>query len=49
MYIEKVDGAVAVETLGKRIAKLTEQGELHSTAIPGLSLFRLIFPLRIAC
>ena len=32
--------AVAIEALGKSIARLTEQGELHTTAIPGLSLFR---------
>jgi AraC-like DNA-binding protein len=31
---------VAIEALGKSIARLTEQGELHTTAIPGLSLFR---------
>ena len=33
-----LDGAV--EGLNKRIARSTEQGELHTTAIPGLSLFR---------
>jgi len=32
--------AVAIEALGKSIARCTEQGELHTTAIPGLSLFR---------
>lgn len=30
----------AAESLGKRIARWTERGERHSTAIPGLSLFR---------
>lgn len=31
---------VAIEALRKSIARLTEKGELHTTAIPGLSLFR---------
>ena len=31
---------VAVKALGRSIARLTEQGELHTTAVPGLSLFR---------
>ena len=31
---------VALEVLGKSIARLTEKGELYTTAIPGLSLFR---------
>ena len=31
---------VAIEALGKSIARLTEQGELHTSAVPGLSLFR---------
>ena len=35
---------VAIEALGKSIARLTEQGELHATAIPGLALFRRIEP-----
>jgi AraC-like DNA-binding protein len=35
---------VALEALGGNIARLTEQGELHTTAIPGLSLFRRIEP-----
>jgi AraC-like DNA-binding protein len=35
---------VAIETLGKSIARLTEKGELHTTAVPGLSLFRRIEP-----
>ena len=33
-----VDGAV--EVLRRSIARWTEQGEMHTTAIPGLSLFR---------
>jgi AraC-like DNA-binding protein len=40
MSIQKDSGAGAVEALGERIALLTEQGELHTTAVPGLSLFR---------
>jgi AraC-like DNA-binding protein len=31
---------VALDALGKSIARWTEQGELHVTAVPGLSLFR---------
>ena len=31
---------VALEALVKSIARLTEHAELHTTAIPGLSLFR---------
>jgi AraC-like DNA-binding protein len=31
---------IAIKTLGKGIARLTEKGELHTTAVPGLSLFR---------
>jgi hypothetical protein len=30
----------ALDELGKTIARWTEEGELHTTAIPGLSLFR---------
>lgn len=30
----------AIGTLGKSIARCTENGELHTTAVPGLSLFR---------
>jgi AraC-like DNA-binding protein len=30
----------AIEALNKSIARWTEQGEMHTTAIPGLSLFR---------
>lgn len=32
--------AVSIAELNKNIARWTEQGELHTTAIPGLSLFR---------
>jgi len=35
---------VGLEALGKSIARLTENGELHTTAVPGLSLFRRIEP-----
>jgi len=31
---------ISVGSLGKIIARWTEQGELHNTAVPGLSLFR---------
>src|SRR6266568_2767894 len=31
---------VAIEALTRSIARLTEKGELHTTAVPGLSLFR---------
>jgi AraC-like DNA-binding protein len=34
------DLKVAIGTLGKTIARLTEKEELHATAVPGLSLFR---------
>ena len=39
---EKKDGGLneARRALGERIARWTEQGELHTTAVPGLSLFR---------
>ncbi len=30
----------AIKALGKSIARLTEKGELHTSAVPGLSLFR---------
>lgn len=30
----------AIEAMGKSIARLTEKGEQHTTAVPGLSLFR---------
>ena len=36
--------AVALETLVQSIARWAEQGELHATAIPGLSLFRRTAP-----
>jgi AraC-like DNA-binding protein len=31
---------IAIEALGKSIARFTEKDELHTTAVPGLSLFR---------
>ena len=31
---------VALEALGRSIARCTEKGEQHTTAVPGLSLFR---------
>jgi len=31
---------IAIEALGKSIARLTEKGELHTSAVTGLSLFR---------
>ncbi|MFA7406132.1 MAG: AraC family transcriptional regulator [Pelobacteraceae bacterium] len=34
----------AIETLGKTIARLTGKEELHTTAVPGLSLFRRTEP-----
>jgi AraC-like DNA-binding protein len=37
---ERNEKDVALEALGGSIARLTEQGELHTTAVPGLSLFR---------
>jgi len=38
--IENNSMEVALEALGKSIARWTEQGEQHVTAVPGLSLFR---------
>ena len=38
--IENSGLALALTALGKSIARCTEQSELHTTAIPGLSLFR---------
>lgn len=35
---DRLDGAI--EALNKCIARWTEQGEMHTTAVPGLSLFR---------
>lgn len=35
---------VAIDALGTSIARLTEKGELHTTAVPGLSLFRRTEP-----
>jgi AraC-like DNA-binding protein len=40
MKFEKDESAIAVEELGKRIATLTEPGELPTTAVQGLALFR---------
>ena len=37
-----MEGAIAV--LGKSIARCTERGDQHTTAVPGLSLFRRIEP-----
>lgn len=37
---ENIERDAALESLGKRLARLTECGELHATAIPGLSIFR---------
>ncbi len=37
-----MEGAIAV--LGKSIARCTESGDQHTTAVPGLSLFRRIEP-----
>ena len=38
--IENNNMETALEALGKSIARLTDKGELHTTAIPGLALFR---------
>jgi len=40
MHPEQHDSQVSVEALGRRIARLTEYGELHTTAVPGLSLYQ---------
>jgi len=40
---------VAVATLCKSIARCTEQGEMHITAVPGLSLFRREEPTEPIC
>ena len=40
MKFDKDDSSVAIQALGKRIAELTETSELHTTAVPGLSLFQ---------
>lgn len=40
MYIENDDRADALEALSQRIARTTEPGEMHTTAIQGLSPFR---------
>lgn len=38
------NGEIALEALGRSIARWTEHGELHATTIPGLSLFRRTEP-----
>jgi AraC-like DNA-binding protein len=42
LYASRLEAAI--EVLGESIARLTENGELHTTAVPGLSLFRRIEP-----
>ena len=42
--LENHDLELARENLGKSIARLTEDGEMHETAIPRLSLFRRTEP-----
>lgn len=37
---ERGSRGIALEALGESIARCTEQGELHTTAVQGLSLFR---------
>ena len=44
MSKENGETAAALENLSQRIARWTEQGELHTTTIPGLGLFRRIEP-----
>lgn len=42
-YLQKIDDNRldgAIEVLNKCIARWTDQGEMHTTAVPGLSLFR---------
>lgn len=39
----------ALATLGKSIARWTDKGELHTAAIPGLSLFRREEPTEPIC
>ncbi|MBK5273740.1 MAG: AraC family transcriptional regulator [Desulfuromonadales bacterium] len=41
---DNISMEAAIETLGKSIARSTEKGELHTSAVPGLSLFRRIEP-----
>lgn len=38
--VEDGSMGIALEALGKSIARCTEKGEQHTTAVPGLSLFR---------
>lgn len=40
IVIEDISLVGAINTLNKSIARWTEQGEMHITAVPGLSLFR---------
>jgi hypothetical protein len=40
LRLENNSMEVALEVLGKSIARWTENGEQHITAVPGLSLFR---------
>lgn len=42
--IEENSKGVALTALGTSIARWTEKGEQHATAVPGLSLFRRIEP-----
>jgi len=42
--VDRDSAQAAAEELGRKIAQLTERGELHTTAIPGLSLFRRTEP-----
>jgi len=42
--IEKNERDVTLEALGKSIARWTERGELFTTAVPGLSLYRRLEP-----
>jgi AraC-like DNA-binding protein len=43
----RLDGALGV--LSTCIARWTEQGEMHTTAVPGLSLFRRVEPTEPIC
>ena len=44
LEVEDNSMEVALEALGKGIARWTEEGEQYTTAVPGLSLFRRIEP-----
>lgn len=39
VVVEDNDMDTALEALGKSITRWTEKGELHTSAVPGLSLF----------